>query len=152
MTTRFGDTGDVRVTVQAACGTSVLQDSKVVRVLGEFPPSRPPEQAAQLLLFRSSGSGAGGVYATDVLVIPGRAQRGRGASKRSSDAPSLAGLHFPICKINTDNSYVHGIHRLHMAQMRTRLRDLTRSPSSNRAGVGLRLCLPTGCLSSTPVI
>ncbi|XP_074206899.1 VPS10 domain-containing receptor SorCS2 isoform X4 [Camelus bactrianus] len=36
VTTRFGDTGDVRVTVQAACGTSVLQDSKVVRVLDQF--------------------------------------------------------------------------------------------------------------------
>lgn len=35
--TRFVDPGDVRVTVQAACGTSVLQDSKVVRVLGECP-------------------------------------------------------------------------------------------------------------------
>lgn len=57
MTTRFGDTGDVRVTVQAACGTSVLQDSKVVRVLGEFPPSRPPEQAAQLLFSGAQGRG-----------------------------------------------------------------------------------------------
>nr|XP_014332631.1 PREDICTED: LOW QUALITY PROTEIN: VPS10 domain-containing receptor SorCS2-like [Bos mutus] len=36
VTTRFGDPGDVRVTVQAACGTSVLQDSKVVRVLDQF--------------------------------------------------------------------------------------------------------------------
>ncbi|XP_060003434.1 VPS10 domain-containing receptor SorCS2 [Lagenorhynchus albirostris] len=36
VTTRFGDAGDVRVTVQAACGTSVLQDSKVVRVLDQF--------------------------------------------------------------------------------------------------------------------
>eukprot|EP00069_Balaena_mysticetus_P004676 bmy_17474T0 len=36
VTTRFGDTGDVRVTVQAACGTSMLQDSKVVRVLDQF--------------------------------------------------------------------------------------------------------------------
>lgn len=35
VTTRFVDTGDVRVTVQAACGNSVLQDSKVIRVLGE---------------------------------------------------------------------------------------------------------------------
>lgn len=38
VTTRFGDPGNVRVTVQAACGTSVLQDSRVVRVLGESPP------------------------------------------------------------------------------------------------------------------
>lgn len=38
MTTRFADTGDVRVTVQAACGNSVLQASKLVRVLGEPPP------------------------------------------------------------------------------------------------------------------
>lgn len=36
--TRFSEPGDVRVTVQAACGSSVLQDSKVVRVLGESPP------------------------------------------------------------------------------------------------------------------
>ncbi|XP_076992450.1 VPS10 domain-containing receptor SorCS2 [Tamandua tetradactyla] len=36
VTTRFMDTGDVRVTVQAACGSSVLQDSKVVRVLDDF--------------------------------------------------------------------------------------------------------------------
>ncbi|XP_005608966.2 VPS10 domain-containing receptor SorCS2 isoform X1 [Equus caballus] len=34
--TRFADTGDVRVTVQAACGNSVLQDSTVVRVLDQF--------------------------------------------------------------------------------------------------------------------
>lgn len=37
VTTRFAGAGDVRVTVQAACGSSVLQDSKVVRVLGESP-------------------------------------------------------------------------------------------------------------------
>ncbi|XP_054438190.1 VPS10 domain-containing receptor SorCS2 [Pteronotus mesoamericanus] len=36
VTTQFADPGDVRVTVQAACGASVLQDSKVVRVLGQF--------------------------------------------------------------------------------------------------------------------
>uniref|UniRef100_A0A673T0D5 Sortilin related VPS10 domain containing receptor 2 n=1 Tax=Suricata suricatta TaxID=37032 RepID=A0A673T0D5_SURSU len=36
VTTRFADTGDVRVTVQAACGNSVLQDSKVVRVMDQF--------------------------------------------------------------------------------------------------------------------
>ncbi|XP_037685259.1 VPS10 domain-containing receptor SorCS2 isoform X2 [Choloepus didactylus] len=36
VTTRFVDAGDVRVTVQAACGSSVLQDSKVVRVLDQF--------------------------------------------------------------------------------------------------------------------
>ncbi|XP_016051355.1 PREDICTED: VPS10 domain-containing receptor SorCS2 [Miniopterus natalensis] len=36
VTTRFADPGDVRVTVQAACGNSVLQDSKVVRVLDQF--------------------------------------------------------------------------------------------------------------------
>ncbi|KAK1346079.1 hypothetical protein QTO34_008548 [Cnephaeus nilssonii] len=34
--TRFVDTGEVRVTVQAACGSSVLQASKVVRVLDQF--------------------------------------------------------------------------------------------------------------------
>ncbi|KAM8802368.1 VPS10 domain-containing receptor SorCS2 isoform 1-T1 [Rhynchonycteris naso] len=36
VTTRFADKGDVRVTVQAACGSSVLQDSKVIRVLDQF--------------------------------------------------------------------------------------------------------------------
>ncbi|XP_012512203.1 PREDICTED: VPS10 domain-containing receptor SorCS2 [Propithecus coquereli] len=34
--TQFPDTGDVRVTVQAACGNSVLQDSRVIRVLDQF--------------------------------------------------------------------------------------------------------------------
>lgn len=41
VTTRFVDTGAVRVTVQAACGSSVLQDSRVIRVLGESVPGRP---------------------------------------------------------------------------------------------------------------
>ncbi|KAM5271298.1 VPS10 domain-containing receptor SorCS2 [Ctenodactylus gundi] len=36
VTTRFVAPGDVRVTVQAACGNSVLQDSRVVRVLDQF--------------------------------------------------------------------------------------------------------------------
>ncbi|KAM5339325.1 VPS10 domain-containing receptor SorCS2 isoform 1-T1 [Glossophaga mutica] len=36
VTTRFAEPGAVRVTVQAACGTSVLQDSKVIRVLARF--------------------------------------------------------------------------------------------------------------------
>ncbi|XP_036848735.2 VPS10 domain-containing receptor SorCS2 isoform X2 [Manis javanica] len=36
VTTRFADPGDTRVTVQAACGKSVLQDSKVIRVLDRF--------------------------------------------------------------------------------------------------------------------
>uniref|UniRef100_A0A8C6WAY8 VPS10 domain-containing receptor SorCS2 n=1 Tax=Nannospalax galili TaxID=1026970 RepID=A0A8C6WAY8_NANGA len=36
VTTRFTNAGDVRVTVQAACGNSVLQDSKVIRVLDQF--------------------------------------------------------------------------------------------------------------------
>ncbi|XP_049997191.1 VPS10 domain-containing receptor SorCS2 isoform X2 [Alexandromys fortis] len=36
VTTRFTDAGDVRVTVQAACGNSVLQDSRVIRVLAQF--------------------------------------------------------------------------------------------------------------------
>lgn len=44
MTTKFTDAGDVRVTVQAACGNSVLQDSRLVRVLGEL--SRLPAQAS----------------------------------------------------------------------------------------------------------
>lgn len=38
VTTRFTDAGDVRVTVQAACGNSVLQDSRLIRVLGELSP------------------------------------------------------------------------------------------------------------------
>lgn len=54
VTTRFADTGDVRVTVQAACGNSVLQDSKVVRVLGE---SSSPGWAARLVFCRTSGFG-----------------------------------------------------------------------------------------------
>lgn len=52
VTTRFADTGDVRVTVQAACGNSVLQDSKVVRVLGEPPPQG---REARLALLGSAG-------------------------------------------------------------------------------------------------
>ncbi|XP_062069475.1 VPS10 domain-containing receptor SorCS2 isoform X1 [Lepus europaeus] len=36
VSTRFAAAGDVRVTVQAACGSSVLQDSKVIRVLDQF--------------------------------------------------------------------------------------------------------------------
>ncbi|XP_006875381.1 PREDICTED: VPS10 domain-containing receptor SorCS2, partial [Chrysochloris asiatica] len=36
VSTRFADAGDVRVTVQATCGSSVLQDSKVIRVLDQF--------------------------------------------------------------------------------------------------------------------
>ncbi|XP_032110000.1 VPS10 domain-containing receptor SorCS2 isoform X2 [Sapajus apella] len=36
VTTRFSNTGEVRVTVQAACGNSVLQDSRVLRVLDQF--------------------------------------------------------------------------------------------------------------------
>ncbi|XP_036056315.1 VPS10 domain-containing receptor SorCS2 isoform X2 [Onychomys torridus] len=36
VTTRFTDAGEVRVTVQAACGNSVLQDSRVIRVLAQF--------------------------------------------------------------------------------------------------------------------
>ncbi|XP_045145397.1 VPS10 domain-containing receptor SorCS2 [Echinops telfairi] len=36
VTTRFAEAGDVRVTVQAACGSSVLQDSRVIRVLDQF--------------------------------------------------------------------------------------------------------------------
>lgn len=33
--TKFAETGDVRVTVQVSCGSSMLQDSKVVHVFGE---------------------------------------------------------------------------------------------------------------------
>lgn len=33
--TTFAETGKVRVTVQAACGNSMLQDSKIIQVLGE---------------------------------------------------------------------------------------------------------------------
>ncbi|XP_031197681.1 VPS10 domain-containing receptor SorCS2 isoform X1 [Mastomys coucha] len=36
VTTKFTDAGDVRVTVQAACGNSVLQDSRLIRVLDQF--------------------------------------------------------------------------------------------------------------------
>lgn len=35
LVTKFSETGDVRVTVQASCGSSMLQDSKVVHVFGE---------------------------------------------------------------------------------------------------------------------
>lgn len=34
--TKFAETGEVRVTVQASCGNSMLQDSKVVQVFGEI--------------------------------------------------------------------------------------------------------------------
>lgn len=47
VTTRFAGAGDARVTVQAACGSSVLQDSKVVRVLGESPGGRAACQGSQ---------------------------------------------------------------------------------------------------------
>lgn len=53
VTTQFADPGDVRVTVQAACGTSVLQDSRVIRVLGESLPE------GQRALCGSAGLGAG---------------------------------------------------------------------------------------------
>lgn len=33
--TKFAETGDVRVTVQVSCGSSMLQDSKVVHVFGK---------------------------------------------------------------------------------------------------------------------
>lgn len=36
LVTKFAETGDVRVTVQASCGSSMLQDSKVVHVFGEI--------------------------------------------------------------------------------------------------------------------
>lgn len=35
LVTKFAETGDIRVTVQASCGSSMLQDSKVVHVFGE---------------------------------------------------------------------------------------------------------------------
>lgn len=47
VTTRFAGAGDVRVTVQAACGSSVLQDSKVVRVLGESLGGRAARREPQ---------------------------------------------------------------------------------------------------------
>ncbi|KAK2521468.1 Sorcs2 [Columba guinea] len=34
LVTKFAETGDIRVTVQASCGSSMLQDSKVVHVFG----------------------------------------------------------------------------------------------------------------------
>ncbi|PKU43049.1 vps10 domain-containing receptor 2 [Limosa lapponica baueri] len=36
LVTRFAETGDIRVTVQASCGSSMLQDSKVVQVFDHF--------------------------------------------------------------------------------------------------------------------
>ncbi|KFQ31987.1 VPS10 domain-containing receptor SorCS2, partial [Mesitornis unicolor] len=36
LVTKFAETGDVRVTVQASCGSSMLQDSKVVHVFDHF--------------------------------------------------------------------------------------------------------------------
>lgn len=36
LVTKFAETGDVRVTVQASCGSSMLQESKVVHVFGEI--------------------------------------------------------------------------------------------------------------------
>ncbi|XP_072476260.1 VPS10 domain-containing receptor SorCS2 isoform X2 [Notamacropus eugenii] len=36
LVTQFSETGDVRVTVQASCGNSMLQDSKIIRVLDQF--------------------------------------------------------------------------------------------------------------------
>lgn len=55
VTTRFSDTGDVRVTVQAACGNSVLQDSRVLRVLGESFPGSGGTASASLLQSRRPG-------------------------------------------------------------------------------------------------
>ncbi|XP_078534650.1 VPS10 domain-containing receptor SorCS2 isoform X2 [Lissotriton helveticus] len=36
LVTRFAEAGEVRVTVQASCGSSMLQDSKIVRVFDQF--------------------------------------------------------------------------------------------------------------------
>ncbi|NWU65270.1 SORC2 protein, partial [Pterocles burchelli] len=36
LVTKFADTGDIRVTVQASCGSSMLQDSKVVHIFDHF--------------------------------------------------------------------------------------------------------------------
>ncbi|NXC73474.1 SORC2 protein, partial [Anhinga anhinga] len=36
LVTKFAETGDIRVTVQASCGSSMLQDSKVVHVFDHF--------------------------------------------------------------------------------------------------------------------
>ncbi|XP_029447509.1 VPS10 domain-containing receptor SorCS2 isoform X2 [Rhinatrema bivittatum] len=36
LVTRFAEAGEVRVTVQASCGNSMLQDSRIVRVLDQF--------------------------------------------------------------------------------------------------------------------
>ncbi|NWS40452.1 SORC2 protein, partial [Probosciger aterrimus] len=36
LVTKFAETGDIRVTVQASCGSSMLQDSKVVHVFDNF--------------------------------------------------------------------------------------------------------------------
>lgn len=71
VTTRFAGAGDVRVTVQAACGSSVLQDSKVVRVLGESPGGGPPARDRSPTHLCSGGPALTG----DVHRVPRRRDR-----------------------------------------------------------------------------
>lgn len=71
VTTCFAGAGDVRVTVQAACGSSVLQDSKVVRVLGESPGGRAACQGSQPTHLCSGGPALTG----DVHRVPRRRDR-----------------------------------------------------------------------------
>lgn len=74
VTTRFADPGDTRVTVQAACGKSVLQDSKVIRVLGESPGWTAP-------LLRSLRGWVAWVCKPRTCWLPwGNPRLGRGAS------------------------------------------------------------------------
>lgn len=99
VTTRFADTGDARVTVQAACGSSVLQDSKVVRVLGESPCLGRQRVSS---FAGAPGLGDGGTVSRRHLVMLGSRRLERGACEHSPDAPRLLGLSFPVCKRNTD--------------------------------------------------
>lgn len=92
MTTRFADTGDVRVTVQAACGNSVLQDSKVVRVLGESPPWVMQHVSS---LTGASGSSDAGSISRRHPGDAGSRRLERGVSEHGSDAPRLLWPQFP---------------------------------------------------------
>ena len=141
MTTRFGDPGDVRVAVQAACGTSVLQDSKVVRVLGECPL---PHRCRQHGFFfpGAQGQAAGGVP-TKAPVTPGRPQLDGGMAQHGSNTSGLPGLGFPIGKINTDASRAQDTHGPHTTQVRMQLRGLASHALGGRAGIGHRVSLPS---------
>lgn len=123
VTTQFGDPGDVRVTVQAACGTSVLQDSKVVHVLGECPL---PHRGRQRGFFLGAQGRARRGLPTEAPVTPEWPLLDGGDTSvyHTSGVPSLG---FPICKINTDDSCARGTHGPHRTQVRMPLRGLARS-------------------------